>query len=390
MVDFAGWQMPIQYPQGIVAEHLTTRKHAGLFDVSHMGRFSLTGDGAPAFLRHVLTNDCEKLTAGQAQYTILANDTGGAIDDAFLYRLTAEKFLLVVNASNKEKDWAHLQEQVFGFSDVVLEDVSDEVAMLALQGPKSETILQSIITEGTLPEPKRNALGKVSIGGTQVWAARTGYTGEPACFELFIPAAEGALAVWDKLIEAEAGPIGLGARDTLRLEAGLPLYGHELGTGKDGKEIPIYAIAQAGFAISFTDPNRQFIGRQALEAQAHAKIFYKSQDYSETAALPKMVRQMRLLDKGIARDGAAVYYESRPVGWVSSGTMVPFWEYKKNGQAVQLTDEHSQRAVGLCMIEPNVSVGSEIEIEVRGRKLKAKIVAKNLENHQDSTAYAVI
>ena len=116
IVDFAGWQMPIQYPCGIIAEHLTTRARAGLFDVSHMGRFRLSGSGAPAFLQHVLTNDCEQLTVGQAQYTILANDAGGAIDDAFLYRLTADGYMLVVNASNKEKDWAHLQEQIHGFS----------------------------------------------------------------------------------------------------------------------------------------------------------------------------------------------------------------------------------------------------------------------------------
>ena len=150
IVDFAGWQMPIQYPQGIVAEHLTTRRHAGLFDVSHMGRFSLTGKGAVAFLRYVLTNDCEKLIPGQAQYTILANEAGGAIDDAFLYRLTEGEFMLVVNASNKDKDWGHLQAHLADFSDVILEDVSDAVAMLALQGPESETILQTLVQENHL------------------------------------------------------------------------------------------------------------------------------------------------------------------------------------------------------------------------------------------------
>lgn len=389
IVDFAGWQMPIQYPQGIVAEHLATRKHAGLFDVSHMGRFSLTGKGAVAFLRYVLTNDCEKLHPGQAQYTILANESGGAIDDAFLYRLTGGEFMLVVNASNKDKDWAHLQAHLADFSDVILKDVSDAVAMLALQGPESETILQSLVTAGNLPEPTRNAISKISMGETDIRTARTGYTGEPVCFEMFIPV-EGALAVWDKLIAAGASPIGLGARDTLRLEAGLPLYGHELGRGKDGQEIAIYTIGQAGFATSFTDPNRGFIGRGALEAQAHAKIFYKSQDYSGMTVLPKVVRPIRLVDKGIARDGAPVYYEGRSVGWVSSGTMVPFWEYTENGQTVQLTDEPSQRAVGLCLIEPTVAVGAAVEVEVRGRRLKANVVSKNLENRKGSIAHAVL
>ncbi len=389
IVDFAGWQMPIQYPQGIVAEHLTTRKHAGLFDVSHMGRFLLYGSGRKAFLRHVFTNDCEKLEVGWAHYTILANEAGGAIDDAFLYRPTEDKYLLVVNASNKDKDWTHLQEQSATFSDVALEDVSETVAMVALQGPASESVLQSLVTGGIMPEPKRNAVGKITVGDVEVCTARTGYTGEAVCFELFIPL-DGALAVWDKLVTAGAVPIGLGARDTLRLEAGLPLYGHELGVGKDGNEIPVYAIVQSPFAVNFEDPNRAFIGRNALEQQAQGRMFYKVQDFSNTTALPKFVRQFRLLDKGIARDGAAVYEGQRCLGWVSSGTMVPYWDYQPNGQTVSLSDTHSQRAVGLCMIEPNVPIGADVDIEVRGKKLKAKIVTKNLENRKGNVAYAIL
>jgi aminomethyltransferase len=395
MVDFSGWQMPIQYPDGIVAEHLATRKHAGLFDVSHMGRFHVSGSGAPAFLRYALTNDCDRLAVGHAHYTMLANETGGAIDDAFLYRLSPEKFLLVVNASNKDKDWQHLQTVLTDFSDVDFQDISDPMAMLALQGPESGAILESLITEGALPEQKRNALAQLKLCGVKTIAARTGYTGEPVCFELFIPA-ESAGSVWDKLTAAGAKPIGLGSRDTLRLEAGLPLYGHELGIGKDGAEIPVFAIGQAPFAVSFDDPDRLFIGRAALEKQAAAKQRYKQGDFSDTAALPKMVRQVRLLDKGIARDGAEVYYQGQPVGWVTSGTMVPYWESNENrhGQAeldrATLTDNHAQRAVGLCMIAPNVPVGSEIELEVRGRRLKAKVVPRNLENRKANTTYAVI
>jgi aminomethyltransferase len=389
MVDFAGWQMPIQYPQGIVAEHLTTRKRAGLFDVSHMGRFSLTGKNAPAFLRTILTNDCEKLAAGQAHYTIFVNEAGGAIDDAFLYRLTKKEFLLVVNASNKEKDWGHLQERLSGFSDVELRDVSESVAMLALQGPESVAVLGGLVTTGNLPEAKRNTLGKIGIGGTEVWTARTGYTGEPVCFELFIPANQ-ALAVWDKLIDAGASPVGLGARDTLRLEAGLPLYGHELGTAGGGREIPIYAISQARFATDFEDRGRAFIGRDALQAQADAKARYKAGDFSDTTALPKVIRQMRLLDKGIARDGAEVSHNGKPVGRVTSGTMVPYWNYRQEGQAIELTDEHAQRAIGLCLLAPDVTVGSEIEVEVRGKKLRAEVVSKNLENRKGNITYAII
>lgn len=389
IVDFAGWQMPIQYPQGIVAEHLTARKRAGLFDVSHMGRFSVTGNGAPSFLRTLLTNDCEKLSVGQAHYTVLGNAAGGAIDDAFLYHLTKKEFLLVVNASNKDKDWGHLQERLFEFSDVELRDVSESVAMLALQGPESEAVLGELVTAGNLPEAKRNAVGRIMSGKTEVWAARTGYTGEPVCFELFIPAGE-ALAVWDKLIDAGASPVGLGARDTLRLEAGLPLYGHELGKAGDGSEIPIYAISQARFATDFEDRGRAFIGRDALQAQAAARVRYKAGDFSDTAALSKVIRQIRLLDKGIAREGADVYHNGKPVGRVTSGTMVPYWNYRQEGQAIELTDEHSQRAIGLCLLAPDVIVGSEIEVEVRRKKLRAKVVSKNLENRKGNITYAVI
>ena len=389
IVDFAGWQMPIQYSGGIVAEHLATRKGSGLFDVSHMGRFRVTGGGAIAFLRAVLTNDCENLEPGCAHYTILANEAGGAIDDAFLYRPATDKFLLVVNASNKDKDWTHLQALAADFSDVNLEDVSEAVAMMALQGPKSESILQSLVTGGTMPAPKRNAIGKIMIGETEVCAARTGYTGESVCFELFMTVDE-AVSVWDKLIEAGAVPVGLGARDTLRLEAGLPLYGHELGIGKDGVELGVYTIAQAPFAVSFDDPNRNFIGRAALESQAQARLFYKTGDFSDILNLPKVARQVRLLDKGIARDGAEVYYEDNPVGWVSSGTMVPYWEYEASDDRIQLADTHAQRAVGLCLLSPEVPIGAVVEVDVRGRRLKAEVVKKNLENRKGKIAYAIV
>jgi aminomethyltransferase len=385
MVDFSGWQMPIQYPDGIVAEHLATRKHAGLFDVSHMGRFQVKGDQAAAFLRYVLTNDCNRLEAGCAHYTALADQEGGAIDDAFLYRPSEDKYLLVVNASNKDKDLQYLQQQLKAFSDVVLDDVSEEVAMLALQGPRSESIMEQLVTAGTLPVPKRNAVSRFLCGGMEICAARTGYTGEPTCFELFVPAAS-ANKVWDKLIAAGAVPVGLGARDTLRLEAGLPLYGHELGTGKDGNEIPLFAIPQARFAVSFDDEIRQFIGKESLWAQLAARDRYKGGDFSDTSVLSKIVRQIRLLEKGIARDGAVIYYQEKAVGWVSSGTMVPYWIVNDN----RLTDEQSQRAVGLCLIQPHVPVGARVEVEVRGRKLKAKVVSKNLEKRKTNITYPII
>ena len=184
--------------------------------------------------------------------------------------------------------------------------------------------------------------------------------------------------------------MGLGARDTLRLEAGLPLYGHELGVGKDGNEIPIYAIGQARFAVSLDDSSRDFIGRVALENQAAARKQYKEKDVSSTEVLPKVIRQVRLLDKGVAREGGDVYYQGRLVGWVTSGTMVPYWAHEMDGENAVLSDRHGQRAIALCLVEPDISVASEIEIDVRGRRLKAVIVIRNLENRKGTTTYAIV
>jgi len=389
IVDFAGWQMPIQYPQGIVAEHLAVRRSAGIFDVSHMGRFRITGAGAVPFLRQALSNDAAALPVGCAHYTMLANEAGGAIDDAFLYRPTEDRYLLVVNASNKQKDLLHLEAIAALHAGAVLEDVSEQVAMIALQGPQSERIMQNLLTEGGLPAPARNALSSFKLAGIDVCAARTGYTGEPVCFEIFV-GAEHAVKIWDHLLAEGAAPIGLGARDTLRLEAGLPLYGHELGIGKDSLEIPVFAIPQARFAVSFDDPQRPFIGRKALVKQSRARAAYKAGNFQDTHALPKVVRQFRLADPGIAREGAIVCAQGRPAGWVTSGTMVPYWQTEQSADAVTLKDTHAQRALGLCMIEPHIEIGTEIEIEVRGRKLKALIVPRNLQNTKGAQTFAVL
>ena len=181
MVEFAGWEMPVFYPTGIVEEHLATRKGAGLFDVSHMGRFILRGKGALPFLQHVLSNNAEALdirTVG-AQYTLIPTETGGAVDDAYLYRFVEDEYLLVVNAANREKDWEHFQRFLKDFKDVELTDQTAQITMLALQGPQSRAILEDIIEKGSFPEPARNAVSTVTISGVRVRVARTGYTGEP-------------------------------------------------------------------------------------------------------------------------------------------------------------------------------------------------------------------
>jgi aminomethyltransferase len=244
MVDFGGWDMPVQYPDGILKEHLATRRTAGLFDVSHMGRFIVSGTGALDFLQHVLTNHARALDVGESQYTLIPDQTGGAVDDAYLYRFFQDRYLLVVNAANREKDWAHLQNELPHFEGVQLEDQTAEIAMISLQGPQAKAILSQLVGEEALPEPRRNCLSIAAMKGHWLWLARTGYTGEPLCFEVFMPA-DSAISVWDAMQAGGAMPIGLGARDTLRLEAGLPLYGHELGVDPEGAAIPIFAVPLA-------------------------------------------------------------------------------------------------------------------------------------------------
>ncbi len=234
MTEFGGWDMPLQFPTGIVKEHLATRKSAGLFDISHMGRFTIHGENALPFLQHVLTNNAAGLDVGLGQYTMIPNSSGGAVDDAYLYRFVEDEYVLVVNAANRDKDWKYLESRRKDFPQTTMKDRTLELAMVSLQGPRSKKILSSVLDSNDLPEPMRNALNIVTIGGTEVLVARTGYTGEPICFELFIER-EDALKIWDLLTAQGAVPVGLGARDTLRLEAGLPLYGHELGLDPEGK-----------------------------------------------------------------------------------------------------------------------------------------------------------
>jgi len=186
LVDFGGWNMPVQYPGGIVQEHLATRARAGIFDVSHMGRFQVRGDDALAFLQHALTNNAAALEVGEAQYTMIPNEAGGALDDAYLYRFFPDEYLLVVNASNRAKDWEHLQSLRKRFAALAIEDLTVAMAMVSLQGPTARDILSAIVGEHLLPEPTRNRLGLAAFDEVRLLLARTGYTGEPIGFELFI------------------------------------------------------------------------------------------------------------------------------------------------------------------------------------------------------------
>ncbi len=387
MVEFSGWEMPVFYPSGIVEEHLATRKGAGLFDVSHMGRFIVWGAGALKFLQHVLSNNAEALdiTTTGAQYTLIPNETGGAVDDAYLYRFVKEEYLLVVNAANREKDWNHLQSVLGDFDDVELVDHTEDIAMLALQGPKSRDLLEEIIEVGPLPEPTRNAVSIVSISGVKVKVARTGYTGEPLCFELFANREDG-LMLWDLIVAKGATPIGLGARDTLRLEAFLPLYGHELGEDPEGKEIPMFACPLAKFAVSLSPLKGQFIGRAGLARQQEAFRRIVSRDYSLIHDLPRMIKPIAVAGRGIAREGAKVFKGDKHVGYVSSGTMVPMWEVEGEGLESAQTHRHRLRSICLGYIDSDIIEEEKVTIEIRGKAVDAMVVPFHMRS--DAPPYA--
>ncbi|MBW2601266.1 MAG: glycine cleavage system aminomethyltransferase GcvT [Deltaproteobacteria bacterium] len=387
IVDFVGWEMPIFYPSGIVAEHLATRKGAGLFDVSHMGRFILRGGGALKFLQHVLSNNAEALdiiTVG-AQYTFIPNETGGAVDDSYLYHFLEDEYLLVVNASNLKKDWDHFQAIVKDFDDVELTDRSKEIAMLSLQGPKSREILEAIVESGPMPEPMRNTVSIMTIADAQVKVARTGYTGEPLCFELFVNTDDGP-KLWDAIIAQGASPVGLGARDTLRLEASLPLYGHELGEDPEGKEIPIFSCPLAKFGVSFSPLKGNFMGKSKLSVQHEAfkKIVFRN--YSRIADLPRVIKPIAVSGRGIARQGVKVLKDGKHVGFITSGTMVPMWGIEGEGLESAQTDQQQLRSICLAYIDSNIVEDDKVTVEIRGKSVDAVVVEFHMRS--DAPPYA--
>lgn len=389
LTEFGGWEMPLQYPTGTIKEHLAVRKHAGLFDVSHMGRFTIRGEGAVAFLQHVLTNNVEALDGRptDAQYTLIPNENGGAVDDAYLYRFTPDEFLLVVNAANREKDWEHLQ--LLRRDPVELHDATGEVAMLALQGPASRQILGGLLTGGHPPEPMRNAAGVAEIEGVPVRVARTGYTGEPVGFELFLPAEDGP-KLWDLLVERGATPCGLGARDSLRLEASLPLYGAELGLDEQGHDIPIMAIPLARFGLSFAEGKGEFIGSRALSEQWETAARILRQDFTDLAALPRRVVPVAVTGRGIARAHARVLRDGHEIGVVTSGTAVPYWIFDGDDETAEPTDEHHTRAICLAYVDSDVVDGDELVIDVRGKPLEARVVEYHLRSEAPPFAHPIV
>lgn len=379
MVDFGGWDMPIQYPAGIVAEHLYTRKHCGMFDVSHMGRLIIEGPDRIAFLQKVLSSDVEALVPGRAQYCIIPNEKGCAVDDAYLYMFDQDRYMLVVNASNTDKDLAHLNSVISGY-DCTIANITDSYSSIAVQGPDSERILKILSGGKELTGPKKNDLGEVEMEGHCVRLSRTGYTGEPIGWELFIDAADVSW-LWNRLLELGAQPTGLGARDTLRLEAGLPLYGHEMGLDAAGNEIPLFAVSLAKFAVSFADRKGDYIGRAALEKQYDALQDAEAGNEACSQHLPKKIMPIAMIDRGVMRGGMEVYADGSPAGWVTSGTMVPYYHFDEEGNILEKT---SRRAIGFAYLSGHLKKGDTVEIDVRGKRLKAMVVGFSYE--AESTA----
>ena len=337
IVPFAGFEMPVQYPTGITREHQAVRTAAGLFDVSHMGEFLVEGPGALAFVSHVTSNDPAQLAVRQVQYSVFCLPDGGIVDDLLVYRLGEQRFRLVVNGANIAKDWAHVTRLASDF-DVTLTDESDDIGLVALQGPAAEEILQPLVDVD---------LGSIGfywfeeghVDGVAGVISRTGYTGE-AGFELYVPS-DSTRAVWDRLLEAGADrgliPVGLGSRDSLRLEMGYALYGNDIDEGTSPLE--------AGLSWLVKLDNDPFVGRDALTAQ-------------KDAGLTRRLTGFKLTERGFPRPGYEVIYRGESVGPVRSGTLGPSLGY----------------GIGTAYLPPDAQVGDELRIRIRDRDIAGEVV----------------
>ena len=343
IIDFGGWALPVEY-SGILLEHEAVRTKAGLFDVSHMGEITVKGEDAEKYLQLVVTNDISVLANNQIAYTTMCYPDGGIVDDLLVYKNNNEDYLLVVNASNSDKDYEWLQNHVFG--NVEVKNVSLDYAQLALQGPVAQTILQKLVKEDLNDIEFYHFKNNVDIGGIVTLVSRTGYTGEDG-FELYFASADGP-KMWDLLLETGKDdgliPAGLGARDTLRFEAALPLYGQEI----DKDITPLEA--GLGFCVKVAKDN--FIGKDALVLQ-------------KSEGLKRKVVGFEMVDRGIPRSHYEVYADGKKIGYVTTGSFSP--TLKKN--------------IGLALIDIEYTKEeTEIEISIRNKNIKAKVIKKPFYN----------
>lgn len=336
IVPFAGYLLPVQYQTGVITEHMAVREKAGLFDVSHMGEIVLSGPDALSNVQMLLTNNFSDMEDGQVRYSPMCNDKGGVVDDLIVYRIRSDCYMMVVNAANHDKDAAWISSHLTG--DVKFDDWSDRIAQVALQGPQSEAILEKLCVKENIPPKYYTFTKDVDVAGCRSIVSRTGYTGEDG-FEVYC-ATEDAVKLWNALLEAgkEYGliPCGLGARDTLRLEAGMPLYGHEM-----NEEI---TPKQTGLGIFVKMDKEDFIGKKAMEEMG----------------APTVKRcGLKITGRGIARENCPVYVGDRQIGHTTSGTHCP---YLGGAYAMAIVEK-----------EP-APLGSTVEVEIRGKRVPAEVV----------------
>ena len=329
MIDLFGWALPQQYPEGSAAEHLADRRGCGLCDFSHLSRITVAGADALALLQRVLTSDVAAVAEGDAQYAILSNERGCALDEAYLYRTGESAWLFVGNAAVRERTVAYLREAAQGCR-VTVTDETLRTAAIAVQGPRSEELLTVLSGGRTLTGSRKGSHGVLELEGHRVRIARTGYTGDPVGFEVYTENAD-APWLWKRLRALGAKPVGLGARDSLRIEAGLPHFGQEFGLDRDGAELPIFAVPLARFAVSFAPEKGDFIGRAALLRQRES-----------------LTRRIVLVAgaDSVLTEGADLLWQRRPVGYVTS--------------AAAVLCAQGRRHIGLACVSADVPAGAEL------------------------------
>ncbi|MBO0436986.1 glycine cleavage system aminomethyltransferase GcvT [Vagococcus fluvialis] len=336
IVPFGGYELPVQYgATGLVKEHMAVRESVGLFDVSHMGEIFIEGKDALANIQEIFTNDFKDMADGQIKYTLMCNEKGGIIDDLILYKYNNQKYMAVVNASNKEKDFEWISSHITGEVEAI--DRSEATGLVALQGPKAKATLEKLIKAEDFPTKYYTFKEGVVLGGMIVDVSETGYTGENG-YELYTKS-EDVVKVWELLLEAgeefNIVPCGLGARDTLRLEAGMPLYGHEM-----SEEI---TPLQVGLRFAVKLKKESFIGKETLLNNDAKKVRVG----------------LKITGKGIVREEAPIFVKDNEIGISTSGTHAPFLGY----------------AIAMALVDKDYAeIGQEVEVEVRKRRIKAEVV----------------
>lgn len=336
IVPFAGYLLPVQYEEGVIKEHIAVRTKAGLFDVSHMGEIICKGKDALKNLQMLLTNDFTNMVDGQARYSPMCNEQGGTVDDLIVYKYKDDVYYIVVNAANKDKDYKWMLDHKFG--EVIFEDMSSSISQIALQGPKSLEILSKLTSEENIPKKYYHCIFDAVVDGMKCIVSQTGYTGEDG-FEIYL-SNDDAPKMWESLIKAgeEFGliPCGLGARDTLRLEAAMPLYGHEMDDTVDPLETGL------GFAVKMLKDD--FIGKKAIEAKG---------DFTRKRV------GLKVVGRGVIREHEEIYVGEKLIGHTTSGTYCPYLGYP----------------IAMALIDINyVEIGTRVDVLVRGRKVEAEVV----------------